>query len=304
MMEIKFKNITWISLIRPGTKEIRVLSERFPQIHELVLKDISSPTKRPSHVENFENHLYMVLHFPNFLEDSGRTISQEVDFIMLKNVLITVQYEEVPLLRDLRRDLEGNPAFLDRYGRSTAHLLNYILRGFFAFVLKELDELQERIDELEEQVFSGKEKELLEDLAVLKHNLLDFRKALKAQHTTVVALMREAVSIYGEKNRALLIAIVGDYMKVWNLLENHKDTLDTIYDTNRQLLTTKTNEIMRVFTILAFITFIPTSIANIYGMNIENLPFADSPIAFWQVLGMMMLLTLVVYLALRWRKLV
>lgn len=302
-MELKIKNTNWISIIKPARNDIEELSKRFPQIHPIVLEDLLTPTMR-SRVESYDHHLYMVLHFPNFQAKTKKTIANEVDFVLTQDTLITIQYDEINILENFKKAIEKDTDIQDQYGKTPIHLVYYLLIQFFAFALKELDEIQGQIDDMEEHVFSGKEKEILEDISLLKRNVLDFRRAIKPQQLTFESLSLQAVQLYGEKVRPFLNDLSGEYLKVWNLLENHKETLDALYDTNSSLLATKTNEIMRVFTILAFISFIPTAIANIYGMNISNIPLTDSPDAFWVILVFMVIFTIGVYILLKWRKLV
>lgn len=303
LREQKIKNITWVSVVRPMAEDINELRSRFPQIHPLVLEELETLTIRPR-VENYDHHIYMVLHFPSFIEEHKKTVSYEVDFILMADTLITVQYDDIPTLEGFWHECEEEKNAGDQYGKSPIHLLYYLLRQFFAFSLRELDQIQAHIDSMEEKVFADREKEILEDISILKRNVLDFRRAVKPQHLTLESLVLQGTQLYGEKVKPFLTDLVGEYLKVWNLLENHKETLDALYDTNNSLLASKTNEIMRVFTILAFISFIPTAIANIYGMNIVRIPLSDQPNAFWNILGLMILTTGAVYAVLRWRKLV
>lgn len=302
MRELKLNSLTWISLVRPTEDDIRGLAERFPQIHPLVLEDLRKPTIRPR-VENYDHHLYMVLHFPKFTPGAEKSTSYEVDFIMMADTLITAQYDDIETLENLWHECERQETANSRYGRTTIHLLYFILQRFFFVSLRELDQIQEQIDEMEEKVFTGHEKEILEDITYLKRDILDFRRAFKPQRLTLDSLVIQSTQLYGEKVRPFVLDLIGEYLKVWDLLETHKETLDALYDTNRQLLAAKTNESMRVFTILAFITFIPTAVANIYGMNIESLPFATGENAFGFIIGLMTLSTIMVYTILKWRKL-
>lgn len=303
MRELKIGNIKWISLLKPDAEEIRELGGQFPQIHPLVLEELLTPTIRPR-VENYDHHLYMVLHFPKFVPGIEKSVSNEMDFILMQDVVITVQYDDISILEDFWHECEEQKVAAERYGKTPVHLLYYLLRQFFGNALRELDQIQGEIDALEEKVFTGQAKEILEDITFLKRDILDFRRALKPQHLTLESLVHQGGTLYGEKVKPFLSDLVGEYLKAWNLLETHKETLDALYDTNRQLIAAKTNEVMRVFATLAFITFIPTAVANIYGMNIENLPFVNQANSFWIVLGFMGLATLFVYLALKWKKLI
>ncbi len=321
MRELKIKNTTWISLVKPSSEDIEEIAGKYPSIHPLVLESLKTPTIRPT-VENYDHHLYMVLHFPalvikpsapattikflGFKSTEGgaeKMVSNEIDFILMKDTLITVQYEDIPTVEGFLHECEEK-SVAERYGKTPVHLTYYLMRQLFAASLRELDQIQTKIDEVEEEAFEGREKKMLEEVALLKQKVLDFRRAVKPQQFTLESLLSQGTNFYGESVKPFLTDLVGEYLKVWNLLENHKETLDALYDTTNSLLAAKTNEVMRAFTILAFISFIPTAIANIYGMNIDDIPLAERPDAFFAILALMGGLTVLVYLALKWRKLV
>ena len=303
MDTLELKNSNWISIVHPTAEEMESLHKNFPQIHPLVLEELQTPTIRPR-AENYDDHIYAVLHFPSFSQKQNKTIPHEIDFILTKDTLITVGYEENQLLENIIKSMGEDPDLRDQYGKTPVHLIYYVLREFFAFALKELDQIQGKIDEIEEEVFAGREKEILEDISILKRNILDFRRAIKPQQNILESLVFQGTQLFGEKTKPFLIDLLGEYFKVWNMLENHKETLDALYETNSSLLMAKTNETMRAFTVIAFISFIPTAIANIYGMNILHIPLSERPYAFWEIMGLMALVTGIVYLALKWRKLV
>lgn len=288
-------------MVRPTREDLQALGKRFPRIHSLVLEELLTPTIRPR-VENYDYHLYMVLHFSKFTPGVEKSITSEVDFILLPDTIITVQYDAIPAVEDFWHTCE-NEELQERYGKTPVHLLYFLLRFLYSTALKELDQIQEQIDYMEERVFSGREKEILEDISYLKRDILDFRRALNPQHLTLESLITQGTQLYGEKVKPFLMDLEGEYLRVRELLETHKETLDALYETNNSLVASKTNETMKVFTVLAFITFIPTAIANIYGMNLERLPFTARENAFWFVLLVMGIVTAVVYITLKWRKL-
>ena len=301
--ELQIKNTSWILITRPTREDIDTLRSQFPDIHPLVLEDLRTPTIRPF-TENYERELYLVMHFPILVSDKNKVNTREIDFILRKKAMITVQYENIPELEEIWTECGGNGDSAEKYGRSPAHLLYYILKRIFSRVLIELDQIQAEIDKAEEEVFAGREKEILTDITILKRDVLDFSRAVKPQRMTLESLLEEGPELYGAESHPFLKALLSEYNRVANLLENHKEALDALYDTTSSQIARKTNEIMRVFTILAFITFIPTVVANIYGMNVVNIPFAEHPIAFWIVIGFMIIATVAIYLALKWRKLV
>ncbi len=279
------------------------LAAQFPTINPLVLEELLVPTIRPL-VDNYDHHLYMVMHFPSFDDARKIVIAHEIDFILTKDSLITVQYDPIPELDEAWHEAEHTDVAHVHWRETPAHLLFYILQNLFVNTLRDLDKIQREIDAIEQDVFAGREKEIFHDIALLKRNVLDFRRTIKPQRLMLESLVQHGTKFYGERTRHYLEELVGAHHKIWDLLENHKETLDALYDTNDSLLASKTNETMRAFTILAFISFIPTAIANIYGMNIAHAPFVDRDNAFWVIITLMLVITAVVYVLLKWRRLI
>lgn len=285
MRTIKLNNISWISLVRPGQDDIRDLQSEFPEIHSLVLEELRTPTIRPR-VEHYERHLYMVLHFPKVLPDGETITTREIDFILMKNTLITVQYDATMLLEEFMHECE-HPESAGRYGETPIHLLYYMLRELFTESLAELDRIQSIIDEIEERIFSGDGKEIARKTSMVKRNVLDFRRAIKPELYTFESLRERATEFYGPSVRPFLIDLAGEHQKVWSLLENHEEALNALFETNNALIADRTNTIMKTLTIMAFLTFPLTLISGIFGMNTLYTPFAEHPNGFWIILGIM-----------------
>ena len=301
--ELLVKQTSWVSITNPGKNDLDTLRSQFSDIHPLIINDLRTPTIRPL-AEVYDQEFYMVMHFPTFLSQKNKVHVREIDFILRRETLISVQYGAIPELEEVWNECAQNKEEITQYSQTSAHLLYYLMRRFFSKMLLELDQIQAAIDKSEEEVFNGREKEIFTDITLLKRDLLDYSRALKPQRIILETLIEKGSELYGATALPFLSAILSEYTRVASLLENHKEALDALYDTTSSQLATKTNEIMRVFTILAFITFIPTIVANIYGMNIDRMPFISDQNAFWTVIGIMTILTLSVYLVLKWRKLV
>src|SRR3989338_10232224 len=142
MRELKVGNIKWISFLKPSPEEIKEFGTQFPQIHPLLLEELLTPTIRPR-VENYDHHLYMVLHFPKFIPGVEKSVSYEIDFVLMQNVLITVQYDDIEIIENFWHECENGETIKERYGKTPVHLLYYLVRQFFSTAMRELDQIQE-----------------------------------------------------------------------------------------------------------------------------------------------------------------
>lgn len=301
MRELKIKNINWISIVRPKRSDLEDLAKNFPDISPLLIEELLKPTMR-ARTERYNGALFMVLHFLNFAKDeSKKHLSHEIDFILLPDTLITIQYDNHNLLEKFWNE-NKDEHIEEQYGQTPAHFLYYFIRGYFHALSKELDHIQTKTDSVEEKIFSGKERETLKDVALLRKQLMDFRRTLGPQFTTLDSLSAHGFKIYGEEARHLLEDLAREYIKAWKLLETHKETLDMLYETNNSLLTLKTNVAVKNLTLVALMTFIPMAIAALFGMNVLGAPLARSANGFWIATSFIAIITFLAYLVLKWRK--
>src|SRR3989338_7688028 len=117
MESIKTKAGTWYSIYRPTKQEIKWLQNEF-KLHELILPEIQRPTARPK-VQRFDNHLYLVLHFPIFNERERKTYTREIDFIVGKKELITVTYETIQTLEEFFSKCAADKSSQELYASKT-----------------------------------------------------------------------------------------------------------------------------------------------------------------------------------------
>jgi len=102
-------------------------------------------------------------------------------------------------------------------------------------------------------------------------------------------LKERGKEFFGKINEPYFTDIIGDHIRVWNLLENNKETIESLQQANDSLLSHRTNRIMKIITLFAVIVFPLTLIAAIFGMNTNHLPIVGMRYDFWIILGLMIL---------------
>ncbi|MDO8560642.1 MAG: CorA family divalent cation transporter [bacterium] len=286
METIKSKAVVWHNIYRPTKENINWLREHF-NFHELVLAELMKPTIRPK-VQKYDGYLYLVLHFPIFDETERKTYPREIDFILTKKELITVSFEPIPPLEDFFKKCAIDKSCKELYAsKNTMHLLYYLISNFYEFSMRELDHIQERISIIEEEIFSGKEREVVKEISVVGRDIIDFRRSLKPQEITLTSLAAQAQSLFSSDVLPFLEDLAGVYQKLWGLLENHKETLDALYETNTTLLNIKQSDVMKTLTVMAFMTFPLAVLATLLVSNTVSNPLAGHPADFWIILGIL-----------------
>lgn len=288
METLKTKAGTWHNIYRPTKNDIQWLREHF-NFHELTLAELSKPTVRPK-VQKYDHYLYLVLHFPIFDEKERKTYPREIDIIVTKKEVISVSYEPIPPLGDFFKKCAIDKSCKELYAsKSTIHLLYYLIRDLYEFSLRELDHIQERIAIIEDEIFSGKEREVVEEISIVGRDIIDFRRSLKPQEITLASLTVQGSQLFGDEVLPFLEDLGGEYQKLWGLLENHKETLDALYETNTTLLNIKQNDVIKTLTVMAFVTFPLTVLATLLVSQTAGNPLSGLPYDFWIVAGILML---------------
>ncbi|MEK7630915.1 MAG: magnesium transporter CorA family protein [Patescibacteria group bacterium] len=285
MDKVSSRHVSWIDLEQPTEEKIGDLVHRY-SIHPLVAQELLTATYRPK-LEDYDDHLYLVLHFPVCDKKTTATLSREIDFVIFPYTLITVHYEDIPHLDDFQQFLAGHEAVRERkFGRSSGQLLYQIIKQLFAASRDELRVLEKRIDAVQEKVFSGNERSALQEISGLRRDILNFQKALKPQETVLKSLAEHGKKFFGPDASPYFNDILGEYTQLWNIVEDLRATLNVIYETNVSLLSVSVNEAVRFLTAVSFILLPLQVVINLFGMNITNIPLAHHPNAFWILLAL------------------
>lgn len=295
-----YHELAWIDMESPTPEEVRQIMEEF-DIHPIVADELLGPSLRPK-VDSYENFIYLILHFPA-IRHSHKSKEQEVDFIIGKKFLITVRYELLDPLHKFSKVFEVN-SILDKsdIGEHAGFLFFYMVRKIYASLGHELVIIGEALREIEEKIFTGKEREMVEELSIIHRDVLEFHRALRMHRGVLQSLSLSCETFFGLGFRHYTENIIGEYLKVEELLQDQKEILSDLRQTNDSLLSTKTNEIMKILTVTAFTVLPATLIGQVFGMSTNYIPLMNDPNGFWLVLAIMILVASSTFLFFRHKK--
>lgn len=294
----EYKNLVWIDLESPTVEEVRRVADEF-NVHPVVADELLSPTLRP-HTEKYDNHLYLVLHFPSLERSRGQVPEQEVDFIIGKKFIITTRYEELPSFIEFRKVFEVNAALEeDHFTDNSFDIFLLLAKRLYRTVDGQIDDIRETLERIEDQIFKGQEKEMVISLSKVGRDILNLKQALDPHQDILSSLASLTDSFAGEEYVARVRAIESMYYRSRKHITRIWQTLTELRETNNSLLTTKQNEVMKIFTILAFVTFPLSLIASVFGMNTTYMPFVGTRYDFWIIVGVMGFTTFLMFLYFR-----
>ena len=273
----------------PGPVDRAWLEEHF-EFHPLDYEDVSSRNQRPK-IDEYHDYLFIVLHFPVFDKTVGRLNAAELDIFIGPDYMITLPNSPLPpveyLFERCRASAETRAAMLSK---GSGYLLYKIVDDSFDYCFPMLRKIGNKLERLEQDIFEGSAEEVVRDLSNAKQEIINFRKVIRPQRAVLRDLERTKQRYLAEELEIYFDDIVDASERIWDMLENYKEVVEALEDTNESVLSHRVNEVLRVLTAFSVVILPLTLIASVFGMNVK-FPFAGSVAAFWGIVaGMLVLL--------------
>lgn len=282
LQEIKTSNLTWIDIQDPKEEDVEYLGKNF-NFHPLVLGEIIPYGWRPK-VEQYEDYLFMIVYAHRFDEESGNTIPQEIDLIITKNALISSHYFPIQSLDNIFEKCQNSQTAREKYAPDSPTLLYFILKKMWENKIDELKKIESSLNIIEDGIFHGNERKMVPLISSAKREIIDLRRIVLPQKQVLESLKEEGERFFGDNFSPFIHDILGTFGKVENALLEYKETVEALEKTNESLLITKTNEAIKILTIIATIILPLNLFASLWGMNTTFLPFVGHPSDFWKIL--------------------
>jgi magnesium transporter len=257
MRAVKQK-IIWLDFFSPTPQDLEYLSQTF-HFHPITIEELAQPSTR-SNVEHYDDYLFLSLHFPIYDHSLKTSRPLEVDILVTKNHFITIRYEKLNPVDEFFEKCRQDPRVRERcLNETTGHLLYYFLGEMLNFSMRQLDHVVKKVEQIEDNIFKGFEREMIREISLVKRDILDFRRIIKPYNSIFDSLTNKGQNYFGKSLRIYFQDLEGDYLRVWNAVENYKETIESLETTNTSLVQTKINEVMKILTLFATIA-IPLSV--------------------------------------------
>jgi magnesium transporter len=297
---IKEKNFTWIDFHDPQQSDITYLQENF-NIHPLAIEEFITPTYQPKIVQ-YDGCLFLSVHIPLFDTALRTTYPGELDIILTKDHLITAHKHDIYQLAKFLEVLsksEGKRRL--HFDKTPTHLLYQILEILLNSCFPKLNHISSNLDNIETQVFSGNETGMVREISIVKRDILNFRRTLKPQRSIIDSLVQKDHPLIPRELAVYFQDLIGTNIRIWNILESNKETIEALEATNNSLLSNKLDMTMKVLTIFSAVLLPMTVYTNMLAMS-ASIPFGSNPNAFWIHFGIMLMIASGTVTIFRWRK--
>ena len=253
----KYRGETWVDVDHGTEEEVYSLMDKY-SIHPFVAKELSSSTPKPR-IEFRDKSIYCILHFPVWKHTHSEGGSQEVDFIIALDTLITARYDSIDALHKFAKELEVEGVLeksKDEKPQGNHLIFTGMLRGLYLSIFEELECIEDVKEKITGQIFQGKEKEMVIAISEVTRTLLDFKTIMDLHHEILLSLKDKGGKVFGEYFSSEMDSIILDYLKINATIKSKLEILHELLDTNNSLLTSKQNETIKVLTVVGAILFI------------------------------------------------
>ena len=272
--------ILWLNIQKPSFADMNALGQKYP-FHKLNLEDCLSKIQIPK-IDRYEDHVFIILHFPTPDKEKGFLFSKLAIF-MGADYLVTIHHGDLKPLEELfqmcKNDEHQRQAIM---GKSTGYLLHKIIDILIDDLLHILMKVVGNIDDIEDSVFDERIS-IPRQISLLRREITTLRRIVIPLRRTVVDLTKD-VQRFSKEDLALYFKDVQDHIeKIFEALEEARETVEIYKDTDFMLSQEKTNKILAVLTIVFTLSIPATVIGTFYGMNV-NLP-GGIETGIWEQLG-------------------
>src|SRR6266576_3418493 len=289
--EIAAEGLRWVKIDHPGAVEQTWLEENF-DFHALDYEDVLSRNQRPK-IDVYDDYLFIVLQFPIFDRSAGRLGAGELDLFVGPGFLITIPNQPLQPVEYLFERCRQKEELREQlFSRGSGYLLYRIVDDGFDYCFPMLRKIGNKLDVLEEEIFEGGgTQEIVRDISNVKQEIINFRKVIRPQRP-VLRDLEKVKQRYLAPDMDLEIYfddIVDAQERIWDMLENYKEVVEALEDTNESVISHRVNDILRVLTSISVIVLPLTLLASIWGMNVR-VPGEGNLTDFYVIAGVMVVL--------------
>jgi magnesium transporter len=276
----------WVDISSPTAEDAKMLSGVF-KFHDLAVEDALSEIHHPK-VESYGDYLYLILHGIDFREAEHCFKTQDVDFFLGEQFLVTVHPGHSRTLGHVRDVCARNDRAL---GEGPVALMHRIVDAMVDHYRPEIDKLSERLDRLEDEVFENANPQFAKRILDFKADVSSLRRVVLPQRDALNRLARREFPIISEQMAYRFRDVQDHLVRLVDEAVFFQDRVSTLLDAHLSLVSNRLNAVMKVLTIIATIFMPLTVLTGMWGMNVPLPHFpGGADVQFWWVLVLMLLL--------------
>lgn len=291
-----FKDVTENFNLDKGHYWILAQVNEINDIGRLVELDESSIDEckdfnQASRISFFDGYIFLVLNIMSYLEKD--VYSKELNIFLGKNYIITVYKDYIDILEEFLKDIEDSKnCFILKDKPQPCILLYYILDRIIVKNYSVISEMEAEADKIEISILRNPKHEQVDHLINLRRQVYKVRKYLNPLRYIGDSLISNENSIIEQKSIGYFVGLNNKINKLMISLESLVQDLALVREAFEAEIANKTNELMKVFTLIATV-FLPLNlITSMYGMDVKHIPLRYVDYGYYYILIIMLLIVI------------
>jgi magnesium transporter len=284
-------DFVWVGLHEPGAAEMDEAARVF-ELHPLAVEDALHAHQRPK-LERYGDSLFLVLKTLWYVDENDAVETGEINLFLGADFVVSVRHGEGIGLHAARLNLEQKTSVLHHGPSAVLYTIcDRVVDGYEAVA----HSLEVDVDEVEESVFSPVRTRDSQRIYVLKRELAEMRRAVNPLKDPMQRFANGTVPLVHQEAKPFFRDVADHLTRVSEAVDGLDALLSTAFDAHLARIGVEQNDDMRKISAWVAIGAVGTLIAGIYGMNFRFIPELHWEFGYFYALGVMAVLSLLLYL--------
>jgi len=279
--------LLWVDMCKPTDEESFVLTNDF-RFHPLAIEDVIAEKPRTK-LDDYERYLFLVFQVVDYIGRQEGLKLTEIDLFLSRNSLVTVRYDDHRIFDYLYSRTERDERLMMR---GIDFLFHAVVDTIVDNYNTTLDILEYEIDQVEDDVLGEPDEDTVKSIFTLRRDIMQLKRTVLPQKEVISQLSRQHYRLVSEK-AALYFSDIHDHLvRISDVADSHRDTLNSALEVYYSSVSTKTNQIIKVLTMFTVLFIPPTFLVGLWGMNFEFMPELGWEHGYWFSLILMAVIVL------------
>jgi len=292
----------WVDMRVSSRQCVGMLDNVFA-FHPLAVEDALNPVSRVK-VDEYPGFLFSIIRGVRFAADTDDPYDTEtfnIAFFLGPNYLVTAHGGQSPAFAVVAERVERHPDLLARGAERVMHaVMDSAIDAYFPL----LDQIDDFIDGLEERVFHEFDQAALHDIFSVKRLILSLRRHLSPQREVFNVLTNRPTPLLAPDVQVYFRDVYDHMLRINDSLETYRELLSSTLDSYLTQVSNRLGAVTKGLSVVATVSIPFVVVSGMWGMNFAQIPWADSPHAFWYMLALQLGIAAALLIILRFRKLI
>ena len=283
----KNSGVTWMNVDSVSDLSLLQSLGSIFGLHDLTIQDIENTGHRVKY-EDFASYLLIMLKMLEYDSTAKHIDSEQLSVIFGSNYVITFQERPGDFFGPLRDEIKIADSIVRKMGSDflACRIIDTVVDNYFGTV----EGFGEEIEDKEDELVANPTRQTLNSIQGIKKNMFQLRQYVWPVREILSELSKKDSPLIKDETVAYFRDVYDRIFEAMDLIENTRDMVSGLIDIYLSSMSNKTNEVMKVLTVVATI-FIPlTFIVGLYGMNFKYMPELNDPLGYPVVLAIMLLI--------------